>query len=245
MYTVGRHAVSSGGVTVTIEPPRRCICVATGVVMPDDTGKFSAIEELSGIAESLLGDKSSTSPVNVELFAFAFVAEICARGFLFFFAGRGVLADGDDLELVLYISVGVAVILLGVRGNALSLMRSGGGQSARTLTLGSLLLSMKDSSGKKPCPSNMLIVSPFLRRFHGSWTSGVLFCLFDTISPSVALLGGVLGRLKSFNSSKSRSADLIDAAVLTRLLLPVCLSILAPFTPDRLKVARLPGGALT
>ena len=88
-----RHGVNSGGDTVTSDPPRKWMCVATGVDEPEASGDFSPLVVCSGIAESLLGDILSSG--DARLFAFPFVADICARGLLsdlrelVFKSGRG------------------------------------------------------------------------------------------------------------------------------------------------------------
>ena len=71
------------------------------------------------------------------------------------------------------------------------------------LTFGLFFLYTKVSTGKNPVSSSILMVSPFLHRFHGIWTSGGVPDLVKSMSLSVALRGAVAVPLNSINSSKS------------------------------------------
>lgn len=74
MYTVGFHAVSSGGVTVTTDPPRRCICVPASVETTEPRGEFSSVVASSGMGSSALGDispDSSSIPPLLALLSFS------------------------------------------------------------------------------------------------------------------------------------------------------------------------------
>lgn len=75
--------MSSGGVTVTTEPPRRWICVAVGVVVPEAGGEFSDSGLFSMIVVRRCGERSSPGKYSVassELFAFASVSPTTERG---------------------------------------------------------------------------------------------------------------------------------------------------------------------
>jgi hypothetical protein len=55
-YSVGCHAVSSGGVSVTMDPFRRWIWVATGATATGEGGRFSFAVAASGMAVNLPGE---------------------------------------------------------------------------------------------------------------------------------------------------------------------------------------------
>lgn len=54
MYIVGCHAVSSGGVSVTMDPFLRCICVATGATIVGGGGHFASVVAAWGASATLL-----------------------------------------------------------------------------------------------------------------------------------------------------------------------------------------------